>query len=37
MREGMLVGMVDREEILRGFVHDNFAEGEVEIPVMSAK
>ena len=37
MREGMLVGMVDREEILRGFVHDNFAEGEVEIPVMSGK
>ena len=37
MREGMLVGMVDREEILRGFVHDNFAEGEVEIPIMGAK
>jgi CBS domain-containing protein len=30
--EGMLVGMVDREEILRGFVHDNFESDEVEIP-----
>jgi CBS domain-containing protein len=37
IREGMLAGMVDREEILRGFVHDNFAEGEVEIPIMSAR
>jgi CBS domain-containing protein len=35
--EGMLVGMVDREEILHGFVHDNFAEGEVEIPAPGAK
>ena len=32
VRNGSLVGMVDREEILRGFVHDNFEEGEVEIP-----
>jgi len=31
VREGMLVGMVDREEILRGFVHDNFEDGEVEM------
>lgn len=28
-----LVGVVDREEILKGFVHDNFAEGEVPIPM----
>jgi CBS domain-containing protein len=32
VRDGMLVGMVDREEILRGFVHDNFEDGEVDIP-----
>ncbi len=32
VREGSLVGMVDREEILRGFVHDNFADGEIDIP-----
>ncbi|MDR3281290.1 MAG: CBS domain-containing protein [Synergistaceae bacterium] len=37
VREGMLVGIVDREEILRGFVHDNFEEGEVDIPISSAK
>jgi CBS domain-containing protein len=35
--DGMLVGMVNREEILRGFVHDNFAAGEVEIPIVSEK
>jgi CBS domain-containing protein len=29
---GMLVGVVNREEILRGFVHDNFGSDEVEIP-----
>ncbi len=29
---GSLIGMVDREDILRGFVHEAFAEGEVEIP-----
>ena len=28
-----LVGVVDREEILRGFVHDNFEDGEVPIPM----
>jgi CBS domain-containing protein len=32
VRNGALVGMVDREEILRGFVRDNFEDGEVEIP-----
>lgn len=32
VRADFLVGMVDREEILRGFVHDNFEDGEVEIP-----
>jgi CBS domain-containing protein len=36
-REGMLVGMIDREEILRGFVHDNFEDDEEEIPILSAK
>jgi CBS domain-containing protein len=33
VRDGMLIGMIDREEILRGFVHDNFESDEVEIPV----
>jgi CBS domain-containing protein len=33
VRSGALVGMVNREEILKGFVHDNFEDGEVEIPV----
>ena len=28
-----LVGGVDREEILKGFVHDNFAAGEEQIPM----
>lgn len=28
---GSLVGVVDREEILKGFVHDNFEEGEISI------
>ena len=28
-----LVGVVDREEILKGFVHDNFAAGEEQIPM----
>jgi signal-transduction protein with cAMP-binding, CBS, and nucleotidyltransferase domain len=37
VREDMLVGIVDREEILRGFVRDNFEEGEVDIPISSAK
>ncbi|MDR0764321.1 MAG: CBS domain-containing protein [Synergistaceae bacterium] len=37
IREGMLVGTVDREEILRGFVRDNFEDGETEAPAMSAK
>ena len=32
VKDGMLVGMVDREEILRGFVHDNFETDEVTIP-----
>ena len=32
VHEGSLVGTVDREEILKGFVHDNFEEGEIEIP-----
>lgn len=32
VREGSLVGIVGREEILRGFVHDNFEDDEVEIP-----
>lgn len=32
VNEGFMVGMVDREEILRGFVHDNFEDGEVDIP-----
>ncbi len=32
VHNGLLVGMVDREEILRGFVHDNFEEGEIDIP-----
>lgn len=32
VHDGMLVGMVDREKILRGFVHDNFEDGEVSIP-----
>ncbi len=30
---GSLVGVVDREEILKGFVHDNFEDGEVPIPM----
>lgn len=33
VHDGFLVGMVNREVILRGFVHDNFRDGEVEIPV----
>ncbi|MDR3331629.1 MAG: CBS domain-containing protein [Synergistaceae bacterium] len=33
VKDGSLVGMVNREEILKGFVHDNFEDGEVEIPV----
>jgi len=33
VRDGMLIGMIDSEEILRGFVHDNFESDEVEIPV----
>ncbi len=32
IHNGLLVGMVDREEILRGFVHDNFEAGEIDIP-----
>ena len=32
VHDGALVGMVDREEILRGFVHDNFEDGEIDIP-----
>ena len=35
VKDGMLVGMVDREEILWGFVHDNFGSDEVEIPTPS--
>jgi CBS domain-containing protein len=31
VHDGMLVGMVDREEILRGFVHDNFDDDEVKV------
>ncbi|MDR1917329.1 MAG: CBS domain-containing protein [Synergistaceae bacterium] len=33
VRDGSLVGMIDREKILRGFVHENFEDGEVDIPV----
>lgn len=33
VREGCLIGTVDREEILKGFVQENFQAGEVEIPV----
>ena len=32
VKNGSLVGIVNREEILRGFVHDNFGDNEVEIP-----
>jgi CBS domain-containing protein len=32
VRDGALVGMVNREKILKGFVHDNFEDGEVKIP-----
>lgn len=32
VHDGHLVGMVDREEILRGFVHDNFGDDEIAIP-----
>jgi CBS domain-containing protein len=31
-RDGSLVGMIDREKILRGFIHENFEDGEVDIP-----
>lgn len=32
IKDDLLVGIVDREEILRGFVHDNFDDNEIEIP-----
>ena len=32
VRNNALVGVVNREEILKGFVHDNFQDGEIEIP-----
>jgi CBS domain-containing protein len=32
VREGMLVGIVDREKILKGFVSDSFKEGEALFP-----
>lgn len=33
IRDGFLIGTVDREEILKGFVQENFQNGEVEIPI----
>ena len=32
VKDNSLVGVVNREEILKGFVHDTFQEGEIEIP-----
>ncbi|MDR1472018.1 MAG: CBS domain-containing protein [Synergistaceae bacterium] len=32
VRGGSLVGMIDREKILRGFIQENFGDGEVDIP-----
>lgn len=35
VRNRALVGVVNREEILKSFVHDNFQDGEIEIPAGS--